>query len=156
MGETGMVKAFWFVPCCNAKRSGMAGHMPQSVPCPDHSTGHGGGSVCHRDSVLWFGLYPLSDEKSGKARLRSGTATKLATHRYSLDWVEDNILEFTKCNLSKALGLEFAAHLGYAQKLMQDCLLTPAVPCLGVLSWPAEPKSQDHGGEGRSLRSVTW
>lgn len=64
---------------------------------------------------MWFGLYPLSDEKSGKARLRSGTATKLATHRYSLDWVEDNILEFTKCNLSKALGLEFAAHLGYAQ-----------------------------------------
>lgn len=56
MGETGMVKAFWFVPCCNAKRSGMAGHIPQSVPCPDHSTGHGGGvSLSLRFClVVWF------------------------------------------------------------------------------------------------------
>lgn len=114
MGETGTVKAFWFVPCCNTKRI-WRGFVAKSVPCPDHSTGHGGRSACHQDAVLWFGLYALSDEKSGKASLRSDATTKLVTHRYSLDWVEDSILEFRKCNLSKALGLEFAAHLGYAQ-----------------------------------------
>lgn len=29
--------------------------------------------LCHGDAVSWFGLCSLSDEKFGKARLRSGT-----------------------------------------------------------------------------------